>query len=307
MLDLNDFRVFEKVASLRSFAAASRALGLPKSSVSRSVARLEAELGTRLLQRTTREVVLTESGTLLKQRCVDILARVGETIDYVGTLRALPRGHLKVSAGVGFGINILSELLPQFLKRYADIDVSLELTSRPVDLVGESVDVAIRLGSMPNSQLIAKRLGAMRRYLCAAPAYLERQGTPRTLEDLHDHDVVEMPSADGRPRAWNFSNSLGAVVRIEVQPRLNVNEALTIYRLVINGAGLGILSGYLCAPAIEAGHLVRLFPEWTLPAVEVSVVFPSNRELSPIVRVFVDFLKETSMPGQLWQNDPLSL
>lgn len=306
MLDLNDLRVFDRVAALRSFSAASRALGLPKSSVSRGVARLEAELGTRLLQRTTREVVLTETGILLQERCADILARVGETVDYVGSLRAAPRGALKVSAGIGFGLNILSELLPQFLERYADVDISLELTSRSVDLVAESVDVAIRLGPMPDSGLVARRLGAMRRYLCVAPAYLQRRGTPHALEDLRGHDIVEMPSSDGRPRAWTFRGDTGEMVKVEVHPRLAVNEALTIHRLVLNGAGIGILSGYLCTPGIRDGRLVHLFPEWSLPPVEVNVLFPSNRELSPVVRAFVNFLKETSMPGQAWQDDSMA-
>ena len=251
-------------------------------------------------------MVLTEPGTLLKERCVDILARVGETVDYIGNLRAVPRGQLRVTTGIGFGLNVLSELLPRFLERFADIDVSLELTSRSVDLVAEGVDVALRIGPMPDSQLVAKRLGTMQRYLCAAPAYLERRGLPRTLEDVRDHDVVEMPGADGRPRAWTFTSKTGEAARIEVRPRLSVNEAVTIHRLVVNGAGLGVLSGYLCAPGIKAGHLVRLFPEWTLPALEVSAVFPSNRELSPTVRAFVDFLKDASLPGRLWQDDPMA-
>lgn len=303
MLDLNDLRVFEKVASLRSFSAAARALGLPKSSVSRGVARLEAELSTRLLQRTTREVVLTEPGSILMERCSDILARVGETIDYVGHLRSAPSGHLKISTGFGFGLDVLSELLPQFLERYADVDISLDLTSRPVGLVMEGVDVAIRFGPMPDSQLVAKRLGTIQRYLCAAPAYLKRRGSPSTLDELREHDILEMPGVDGRPRPWIFSNSAGEAVRIEVQPRLSVNDALTICRLAVNGAGLGVLSGYMCAESLSAGGLVRLLPEWTLPDVEVSVVFPSHRELSPTVRAFVDFLKEASLSGRSWQDD----
>lgn len=308
MVDLNDLRVFGTVASALNFSAAARSLGMPKSSVSRSVARLEANLGTRLLQRTTREVALTESGTALRDRCVDILSRVDETVGYVGTLSAGgPKGLLRVSTGIGFGINVLSELLPQFLERYADVAVSLELTSRPVDLVAESIDVAIRLGPMPDSQLVARRLGAMQRYLCAAPLYLERRGAPRTLEDLHSHDIVEMPGVDGRPRRWTFSNSSGETRSIEAQPRVSVNDALTIHRLVANGAGLGCLSGYLCTPDIEVGRLVRLFPKWALPAVEVSIVFPSNRELSATVRAFVDFLKAASAPGKSWQGDPPSL
>jgi LysR family transcriptional regulator, regulator for bpeEF and oprC len=251
-------------------------------------------------------VRLTESGVVLKDRCLDILTRVGETIDYVGSLGAGPRGLLKISAGIGFGLNVLSELLPQFLERYPDVDVSLELTSRSVDLIAEGIDAAIRMGPMPDSQLVAKRLGTIQRYLCAAPAYLERRGSPRTLEELDDHDTVEMPGVDGRPRSWTFSNSIDETVRIEAQPRLSVNDPLTIHRLVVNGAGVGCLSGYLCTPDMEAGRLVRLLPEWTMPAVEVSVVFPSSRELSPTVRALVDFLKNASAPGKSWQDDPLS-
>ncbi len=300
MLDLNDLRVFERVAALRSFSAAARALGLPKSSVSRGVARLEAGLGARLLQRTTREVVLTEPGRLLQERCAEIMAQVAGAAAQVAGLAGEPRGLLRVSAGIGFGINVLSELLPRFLDRHPGISLSLDLTSRLVDLVGEEVDVAIRLGPMPDSRLVARRLGAMRRFLCAAPGYLERRGTPRTLDDLRGHDTVEMPGGDGRPRPWVFTAAGGETAVIEVPPRLTVNDAVTIQRLVLNGAGLGVLSGYLCAPGIAAGHLVRLFPEWALPPVEVSVVFPSNRELSPAVRAFVDFLKRGSAPGQGW-------
>ena len=307
MLDFNDLRVFEKVASLRSFSAASRALGLPKSNVSRSVARLEAELGTRLLQRTTRDVVLTEPGIFLMERCASILVDVSGMVDQVGNFRAVPRGHLKVTAGIGFGVNVLSELLPQFLARYTDVDISLELTSRSVDLVAEGVDVALRIGPMPDSQLVATRLGAMRRYLCASPAYLSRRGVPHGLDDLRGHDIVEMPGADGRPRPWLFTSASGETVQVEVRPRLSVNEAVTIHRLVLNGAGLGVLSGYLCTPGMEAGQLVRLLPEWTLPTLEVSAVFPSNRELSPTVRAFIDFLKEASIPGRSWQDDPLAV
>jgi LysR family transcriptional regulator, regulator for bpeEF and oprC len=306
MMNLNDLRVFEKVASLRSFSAAARALGLPKSSVSRSVARLEKELGTRLLQRTTREVELTESGVVLKDRCIDLLSHVGETIDQVVTLAADPRGLLKISAGIGFGLNVLSELLPRFLERYSNVDVAVELTSRTVDLVAEGIDVAIRMGPMRDSNLVARRLGTIRRYMCAAPAYLERRGSPTTLQEVHGHDIVEMPGVDGRPRYWTFTNSVGETAEVEVPPRLSINDPLTIHRLVVNGAGIGCLSGYLCVPEFKTGRLVRLFPEWTMPVVEVNAVFPSNRELSPTVRAFVDFLRDASVPGESWQDDPLA-
>src|ERR1700728_859355 len=153
MMDLNDLRVFEKVASLRSFSAAARALGLPKSSVSRGIARLETELGTRLLQRTTREVVLTEAGKLLRASCVDILARIGEAVDFVGGFASAPRGLLRVSAGLGFGVHVLGLVLPQFLERYPEIEVSLRLGNRSIDLLGDGIDVAIHMGPLADSQL----------------------------------------------------------------------------------------------------------------------------------------------------------
>jgi DNA-binding transcriptional LysR family regulator len=305
MLDLNALRVFERVASLQSFSAAARSLGSPKSSVSRSVAQLEGELGTRLLQRTTRAVVLTESGIALLARCSDILMRVDETVDYVGTFGGSPRGLLRVSAGIGFGLNVLSELLPKFVACYPDVNVSLDMTSRSVDLIATSIDVAIRMGPLPSSELVAKRLGTIHRYLCVAPSYIARRGRPRKLAELRDHDTVELPGSDGRPRRWTFSKPSGESKSVELSPRITVNDALTIYRMVLNGAGVGGLSAYVCAADVEAGRLVRLFPEWKMPSVEVNVVFPSNRELSPTVRAFVEFVKNASTPGMSWQSDPL--
>jgi len=303
MIDLNALRVFERVASLRSFSAAARALGLPKSSVSRSVAQLEAELGTRLLQRTSRAVVLTESGIALRDRCAEILTRVNETLEFVGTFGGSPRGLLRISAGIGFGLNVLSELLPEFLARHPDVTVSLELTSRSVDLIATSTDVAIRMGPLPSSELVARRLGTIHRYLCVAPLYVARRGSPRTIAELRDHDAVELPGSEGRPRRWIFSKPNGESDSVDLSPRITVNDPLSIYRLVLNGAGVGGLSAYVCAADIEAGRLVRLLPEWGMPSVEVNAVFPSNRELSPTVRAFVDFLKNASGPSTSWQTD----
>ncbi len=305
MLEINALRMFEKVASLKSFTGAARALGLPKSNVSRAIARLEEELGTRLFQRTTRDVVLTLTGQALLERSTDIIANVTEALAYVRGLAGQPRGLLKISAGMGFGVNVLAEQLPEFLLLYPDIEIALDLESRSADLIAESVDVAVRLGPLPDSGLVAVKLGEMRRYLCAAPAYLERKGKPHSIDAIGAHDMIDMPGPDGRARPWIFYRG-SETVRIETKPRLSVNEALTIHRLVANGAGLGILSGYICAPQIVAGQLVHLFPDWLPPSVEVNLVFPSRRELSPVVRAFVDFMKKVSGPGILWMKDPLA-
>jgi DNA-binding transcriptional LysR family regulator len=304
MLDLNDLRVFEKVATVRSFSAAARSLGLPKSNVSRSVARLEEALGTRLFQRTTREVVLTATGAALKDRSAEIMERIKEAVDYVGSLTDAPRGHLRIATGIGFGINVLAEQLPEFLRRYPDVEITLELAGHPADLVAKSIDVAVRLGPLSDSSMVAVRLGAMDRYLCAAPVYLKRRGEPRSPDDISGHDTIEMPAGDGRPRQWRFTRQDESVV-VDLHPRICVNEALTIYRLVSNGAGLGMISDYLCASAIKAGRLIRLFPEWTAPPVEVSIVFPSKREIAPTVRAFVDFMTEIGLRDMLWKKHVL--
>ena len=268
--------------------------------------RLEAELGTRLFQRTTREVALTEPGRALKERYTDIFSKVDDAVDYVGSLTAGPRGLLRISAGIGFGLNVLSELLPAFLERHPGINVSLELTSRLVDLVAEDVNVAIRIGAMPDLELVAKRLGTMRRYLCAAPAYLQRRGTPQTFDELHDHDLLEMPGVAGRSRSWTFAREGEHDVSVDVHTRVSVNDA-DHPSACSNGAGLECVSGYLCAPDFLSGRLVRLFPEWSLPTVDVNAAFPSNRELSPAIRAFIDFLMTASVPGSSWQQDLLSL
>jgi DNA-binding transcriptional LysR family regulator len=301
MLDLNDLRIFERVATVHSFSAAARSLGLPKSNVSRSVARLEQALGTRLFQRTTRKVVLTATGTALKDRSSEIMEKLKDAVDYVGSLTEAPRGHLKIASGIGFGINALADKLPEFLRRYPDIEVTLELASQNADLVAKGFDVAVRLGPLSDSSMVAVRLGTMERHLCAAPAYLERRAEPLSPEDIEGHDTIEMPAGDGRPKQWRFTRQ-DQTVLVDLHPRVCVNEALSIYRLVSNGAGLGVISDYLCAPAIKAGRLVRLLPEWSAPPVEVTIVFPSKREIAPAVRAFVDFMKEVGLRDMLWKE-----
>lgn len=306
MVDLNDLRVFERVAALLSFSQAAQALDIPRSSASRSVQRLEAELATQLILRTTREAALTEAGTALYARCADILGDLSRAFEYVGSLKDGPRGCLRISVAIGFGINVLGELLPGFLRRCPNVDVILELSSMYVGLVGDRIDVAIRIGPMPDSTILATRLGVLRQYLCASPEYLDRRGTPLTIDDLRQHDLVYLAVAAGRKQNWHFSKD-GETVEHKQSPRVSVNDALTIHKLILNGTGIGVIPGYLCAPELAAGRLVRLFTEWSLPTVEVHAVFPNQRELSPTIRAFVDYMRENSRAGHHWQNDPLAL
>jgi DNA-binding transcriptional LysR family regulator len=299
---LDDLRVFERVAALRSFAAASRALGEPRSNVSRSIARLERSLGVRLIQRTTRDVTLTPAGESLMRRSATALSDLDEALTYVSSLSDEAQGLLRVSAGIGFGINVLAEQLPAFLRQHPRVDIELDLTSRVADLIAERVDVAIRLGELADSSMVAVRLGELKRVLCASPEYLARHSLPASLEDLTQLDAIEMPGSDRMPRRWSFSRD-GATRDIVVRPRVSVNDALTIHRLVRSGAGIGVISCYLCAPDLEAGRLVRLLPEWSSAPVAVNLVFPSRRELTSSVRAFVDYLKASNPPGTHWQNN----
>jgi LysR family transcriptional regulator for bpeEF and oprC len=302
MLDLNDLRVFEKVAALRNFSAAARALGLAKSNVSRSVARLETELRTSLIQRTTREVVLTEAGILLRTRCADILANIGEVVDLVGGFASTPQGLLSISAGIGFGVHVLGLVLPRFLERYPGIEVSLRLGNRSMDLLTDGIHVAIHMGPLTDSQLIVSRLGTMERYLCASPSYLERKGMPCTIEGLRDHDRIETPGDSGQPRNWIFTNKIGETIRFEEKPRLSTNDTVTIHSLILNGGGIGVLSGFICAADLREGRLIRLLPDWRLAPLEVSIVFPRTRALPQAVRAFIDFLKNSSEMRKLWES-----
>jgi DNA-binding transcriptional LysR family regulator len=287
MIDLNDLRAFEKVAATKSFASAARALGLPRSSLSRSIARLEREIDARLFQRTTRSVALTPTGEALLLRCAGLLSALEEAIGQVRTSKSVPHGPLRVSA---FAANLLAQELPAFLQRYPDVTVSIDVSNELRDLVAE-VDVAIRLGPMPDSGLVATRIRTVTRHLCVSPSYLERRGTLESLDEVAEHDIVDMPGANGHPRCWTFTKA-GETKKLEILARVSVNEESAIKKLVENGAGIGVLSAYCCLPGLASGQLVPLFPEWSIPPLDVNIVFASKRELSPNVRAFVDFMKE---------------
>src|SRR5689334_174794 len=181
-MDLNDIVVFTKVVETKSFTGAADALGLPKSTVSRKLAQLEERLGVRLVQRTTRKLALTEIGEAYYERCARIVADIGEAEKLVTDMQATPRGRLRVTSTVDFSTRYLGGIVADFIAQHPDINVELEATDRLVDLIDESYDVAVRFGPMPESTLIARRLAGVSLVLCAAPAYLERRGTPKTIE-----------------------------------------------------------------------------------------------------------------------------
>jgi DNA-binding transcriptional LysR family regulator len=300
MIEMDDIRAFQKVATLLSFSAAGRALGVRKSAISRSVQRLEGLLHVRLFERTTREVVLTDAGRAMLGQLSEVLTRLDDAVEFAASLSAHPRGRLKLTAGIGFGSEVLTHLLPEFAAAYPDIAVSLDLTHRTVDLVGEQVDVAFRMGPLADSNLIATRLGAIGCTVCASPAYLERRGVPQTIADLSDHDLLSIPRADGLPRRWMFEDVEGNQRALDVSSRLSVNDTNAIYHMVLNGAGIAAIANYRVHAELEGGALVRVLPEWSVPAVDVSIVMPAGRERSPAARTFVAFIRERAVGNQRW-------
>ncbi|MDT8262351.1 LysR family transcriptional regulator [Roseomonas sp. DSM 102946] len=193
MINVDDMRAFQTVARMLSFSGAGRVLSVRKSAISRSIRRMEALLGVRLFERTTREVVLTEAGRTLLGRFDEIVARVDEVVDLATSLASHPRGRLKLTAGIGFGMEVLTEVLPEFSLTFSEVDVSLELTSKTVDLVAEQTDVAFRMGPMLDPKLVATRLGSIACLLCASPAYVRRRGWPKSVDELRTHDLLVIP------------------------------------------------------------------------------------------------------------------
>ncbi len=303
MLDVDDMRAFQQVATLLNFSAAGRALSVRKSAISRSIQRLEDVLKVRLFERTTREVALTDAGRMLLARFDEIIARVDEAIELAANLSSRPSGRLKVSAGIGFGIEVLTEILPAFSLAYPDIEIMLDLTSRIVDLVAEQVDIAFRMGRMVDSSLITVRLGAIGCQLCAAPSYLERCGCPKTLEELKGHHLLAIPRGDNLPRRWCLRDKDGVSHEFDVATRLTANDPHALHRMVLNGAGIAATASYVALPEIERGTLVRLLPDWTVPPVDVSLVMPPARERTAATRAFVDFMRREVGGNPRWFDD----
>lgn len=281
--------VFTGVVEAESFSAAARDLGISKSAVSKQVSRLEDELGVRLLNRTTRRLSLTEAGAAYLEGCRRALAEAEAAEAAVTHLAAAPRGVLRVNAGMSFGIRHVGPALPDFMTRYPELSVELDLNDRFVDLVDEGYDLAVRIARLEESSLIARRLAPSRRVLCAAPSYLERRGAPVGLDDLRNHDCL-LYAYQTSGDHWRFWGP-GGERQVRVRGRLRVNNGDALAQAAIGGLGIALLPSFICGEDLRAGRLVQLLPEWNERSdAAVFAVFAASRNLSLKVRVFVDFL-----------------
>lgn len=283
-----DIAVFVEVAEQGSFAKAARKIGRSPAAVTRAVADLEARLGVRLLNRTTRSVSLTDAGQRLLAGARRVLADLAEIEQAAAGQGAAPRGELRVTAPIVFGRLHILPLVTEFLTKYPDVSVWLTLTDRSVDLVEDGLDAAIRIGELASSSAIATRVGSMGRTTVASPAYLKRRGKPRTPDDLAGHDVVAFNALDGVER-WRFQNGDGAV-EAAVRPRLIVNTADAAVNAALSGFGITRLLAYQAAPALAAKSLARVLTEFEPNAVPVHVLYPHGKYPAPKLRAFVDYI-----------------
>jgi DNA-binding transcriptional LysR family regulator len=301
--DLNQLVIFAKVVETRSFTAAGRSLGLPKSTVSRKVAQLEERLGVQLLQRTTRKLSLTEVGAAFYERCARISTEIEEAEQAVLQQHRHPRGLLRLTAPPEFGTAFLSEVVSSFLVAHAEIDIELELTDRIVDMIEEGFDLSIRFERPPDPTLISREFGPIHRHLVASPAYLQRHGTPTRPEQLEDHALVVL----GNPRR-NLTMELrgleGETFMLEGRPRLVVNSMGMLREAVLAGVGVGILPGFKCAADLEQGKLRAFLHDWTQTDAAIHALYPTARHLSTKVRTFLDYLADRLEPAPWLASRP---
>jgi DNA-binding transcriptional LysR family regulator len=286
--DLNHVAVFARVVETGSFTAAAAALGLPKSSVSRSVSRLELELGVRLLQRTTRSVRLTDAGHAYYERVAQALAGLKEAQSAVSDMQQTPSGVVRVTAAVDIGVNVLGGLVARFVRRYPTIHVEMVLTGRVLNLVEEGVDLAVRAGKLDDSSLLARKVGTLEARLLTAPGYLKRRGAPKAVGDLARHDCVLFRARRGRS-TWELTGPKG-VERVDVTGSVSADDFAFVRQMLLAGGGIGLVPWTTCAQDIERGRLVRVLPEYAAPGGALHVVYPSARHLPHRVALLRDFL-----------------
>jgi DNA-binding transcriptional LysR family regulator len=286
MLDLNPMAMFVRVVQAGSFSAAARELSVPKSTLSRKVSELEARLGARLLQRTTRRLGLTDAGRVYFDQGVRIVASAQEAEASVGRLQSAPRGVLRVSAPASFGL--LGPIVAEYLREHADVVLELVASDRAVDLVEENFDVALRAGALADSTLVARAVGSIKRVLVAEPNYCKTHGTPAEPADLEQHAAITFGSGTA-PNVWALEAGEKRV-EVRVRPRLAVNDFDIMRAAALAGVGIAWLPEFVCADDIRRRRLRRVLPAWCSAEVPLHAVYPSSRHLAPKVGVFVALL-----------------
>jgi len=292
-------RVFAQVAESGSFTAAADKLGLSATATSRHVADLEAHLHTRLLNRTTRRVSLTESGQAFYERSVQLLADLDEAEQEALRATVVPRGTIKLTTSINFGVRHVAPAIAGFLAAHAEVRFDVSLSDRVVDLVEEGFDLAIRIGAPGSENVVARKLGETRLVPCASPAYLAAHGAPQVPEDLARHNCFTYEYVSPR-NLWRFRDPAGGERSVRVKGNLHSNNGDLLAEAAARGAGVVFEPAFIVGPEVRAGRLVPLLQDFEPQAMPIYAVYPSRKHLSAKVRLFVDFLVERFSRAQDW-------
>lgn len=298
---LRALEVFVEVVRKEGFARAAEALDTSPANVTRYISDLEAHLNTRLLNRSSRKMSLTPSGEALFERARSILEDVQEAEAIVSSAALQPHGTLRINAPLSFGVLHLAPLWPQFAERYPDVKLEISLVDRVVDIVEEGFDMAIRISRAGAAGNVARKLGAARNVVCAAPDYLRRHGTPLAPADLARHRCIVYAN-NGLADEWPFLDAAGKPQHVKVPAVMQTNNGDTARAAALAGMGVIWQPTFLVGEDLRAGRLVQLMPGWSLPDIDVLAVYPSRRHLSARVRVMIDFLAEAFADVPPWER-----
>jgi DNA-binding transcriptional LysR family regulator len=291
---------FVDVATKGSLSAAARAEGIAPAMIGRRLDALEERLGVKLLQRSTRKIALTNEGLAFLEDCQRILADLEDAEAAVSERSAKASGHLLISAPAGFGRQHVAPLIPSFLAEHRDVTVTLNLNDRVVDLIGEGIDVAIRIAALSDSNLIGVKLADNKRVVVASPDYIKRYGAPASLDDLAKHNCLAI-SSEGSQRGWTFRQN-GKNVTLKVTGNMVCNDGAVLHEWALAGKGIAWRSMWEVGSAIESGKLVTVLDEFAAPGTDVYAVFAQRQHLPLRIRAFVDFLRHAYARQDYWKN-----
>jgi DNA-binding transcriptional LysR family regulator len=291
MLDLNDFRYFVRIIECGGLTAASRSLNVPKSTVSHRLQQLEASLGVRLVNRTSRSLSMTDAGDLFYRHALTMLEQADLAESAVRERLTEPNGTIRFTTAVATSLFAIGPILPEFIRRHPKVNVIQHTSDDQVDIVGGSYDLAVRAhtGPLSDSTLVQRTLAPAPWFLFAAPDYLDRRGVPLAPNDLARHDTLTM-LRPGRPTDWKLKHPTGGEVVVSLEPRLAGNDIVMLKRGAIDGLGIVALPGYVCREDVRMGKLRQILPEWLAGQANITAVIPFRHGLLPSVRAFVDFL-----------------
>lgn len=288
---LSEMEAFVAVVDQGGFTDAARKLGMSKSAVSKHVSALEARLGARLLNRTTRRVNPTEIGLAYYDRATNVLSGASEADEMVGAMQSAPRGALRVSVPVSFGISQLSALVGEFLDAYPDVSVNMVLDDRFVELVAEGFDVAIRIGQLADSSLRARKLAEARSVIVCSPSYIARHGEPASIDELSDHNLLHYSNLS-TGNFWKLRTKSGEERHVRVGGRLTANNGESLMRAAEAGLGIALIPSFILGDALTEGRLVSLNMGAEPAVLGIYAVYPPGRYTQPKLRAFIDFLAE---------------